>query len=74
MLKAHLERNLAQAEQLGQEDRVKLLKERIAELEEAPEAPSMSNTKDELLAAADATGIDADESMTKAEILEALEG
>jgi hypothetical protein len=42
--------------------------------EEAPEAPSMSNTKDELLAAAEAAGVDADESNTKAEILEALNG
>jgi hypothetical protein len=38
------------------------------------EAPSlsMSNSKVELLAAAEAVGVEADESMTKAEILEAL--
>jgi hypothetical protein len=40
--------------------------------DEAP-APSMSNTKAELLEAADAAGLDVDESNTKAEILEALE-
>jgi hypothetical protein len=40
--------------------------------EEVP-ALSMSNTKAELLAAAEAAGVEADESMTKAQILEALE-
>jgi hypothetical protein len=42
--------------------------------EPAPEAPTMSNTKAELLAAAEAQGVEADESMTKTEILEALSG
>lgn len=73
-LRAHLERNLAQAEALGQKDRAKKLKDRLADLDKAPEAPSMSNTKDELLAAAEAAGVDVDESMTKSEILDALEG
>jgi hypothetical protein len=42
--------------------------------QEAAEAPlSMQNTKAELLAAAEAAGVEADESMTKAEILKALE-
>lgn len=69
-IRPHLERNLAQAEQLGQTERAKKLKARLAE-EEAP-ALSMSNSKAELLAAAEAEGIEVDESMTKAEILEAL--
>lgn len=73
-LRPHLERNLVQAEALGQTARAKALKARLADLDEAPEAPSMSNTKAELLAAADAAGVDVDESMTKAEIIEALEG
>jgi hypothetical protein len=34
----------------------------------------MSNSKAELLEAAEAAGVEADESMTKAEILAALEG
>lgn len=44
-----------------------------ADLADEP-APSysMSNTKAELLAAAEEAGVEADESMTKAEILEAL--
>lgn len=71
-VRPHLERNLAQAEFLGQTARAKALKSRLAELDEAPAAPSMSNTKDELLAAAELAGVTADESMTKAEILEAL--
>jgi hypothetical protein len=46
-----------------------------AELAEA-ETPalSMSNKKDELVAAAEAAGLEVDETMTKAEILEALDG
>lgn len=42
-------------------------------VEEPAPSYSMSNTKAELLAAAEAAGVEADESMTKAEILEALE-
>ena len=37
-LKPHLERNLAQAEQLGQTDRAKKLKKRIADLDPKPAA------------------------------------
>lgn len=74
-LKAHLERNLKQAEQLGQTERVKRIKARLVDLEAAEEAPvpSMANTKDELLEAADAAGVDVDESMKKREILKVLE-
>lgn len=72
-IRNHLERNLVQAEALGQTARAKALKARLAELDAAPEVPSMSNTKAELLAAAELAGVDADESMTKAQILEALE-
>lgn len=43
-------------------------------VEEPAPSYSMSNTKAKLLEAAEAEGIEADESMTKAEILEALEG
>jgi hypothetical protein len=43
-------------------------------VEEAPASPSMSNTKAELVAAAEAAGLEVDESMTKAELLEALNG
>lgn len=74
-LRAHLERNLVQAEQLGQTDRVAKLKARLGDLD-APEVASLSmvNSKAELVAAAEATGVDVDESWTKAEILEALDG
>jgi hypothetical protein len=69
--------NLANAEKLGQTERAKRAKARVAELEAGSVAldagPSMSNTKDELLAAAGLAGVTVDESMTKAEILEALE-
>ena len=70
----HLRRNLVQAEQIGQTERAKLLKARIAELEGASESVSKSMTKAELLAAADEAGVEVDDTMTKAEILEALEG
>jgi hypothetical protein len=69
----HLRRNLARYEREGDKERVKRIKARLAELESAPEAPSMSNTKDELLAAAELAGVQVDESATKAEILEALD-
>ena len=72
-IRPHLERNLAQAEALGQTARAKALKARLAELDEAPATPSLSNTKAELLAAAELAGVSVDESMTKAEILEAIE-
>jgi hypothetical protein len=70
----HLRRNLARYEREGDTERVKRIKARLAELESAPEAPSMSSTKDELLAAAASAGVTVDESMTKAEILDAMEG
>ncbi|HEY7824817.1 MAG TPA: hypothetical protein VIG24_18400 [Acidimicrobiia bacterium] len=60
----HQDRNRRRAEHFGL----------VESSEEAPEAPSMSNTKDELLAAAEVAGLDVDETNTKAEILEALEG
>jgi hypothetical protein len=72
-IKAHLQTNLTQAEQLGDVDRAERLKARIAELEKVDVGVSASNTKVELLEAAVAAGVVADESMTKAEILEALE-
>jgi hypothetical protein len=71
--------NLVHAERLGDTERAKRIKARIAELEaaeaveDAP-APSKSNTKAELLEAAEAAGVEVDESATKAEILEALDG
>lgn len=71
-LSVHLQTNLAQAEALGQTERAKALKAKLAELE-AP-ALSMSDSKADLLAAAEAAGVEADESNTKAEILAALEG
>jgi hypothetical protein len=43
-------------------------------LVEPVEALSMSNKKDELVSAAEAAGLEVDETMTKAEILEALDG
>lgn len=74
-LKAHLEANLVQAEALGQTDRAAKLKARIGGLEAATQetALSMANSKAELVAAAEAAGVDVDETWTKAEILEALE-
>jgi hypothetical protein len=70
-LESKLRHQMPRYELLGGE-RLERAKELLGE--SAPEAPSMSNTKDELLAAASAAGVSADESMTKAEILEALEG
>ena len=71
-IRPHLERNLAQAEALGQTERADKLRARLEGPTEDP-TPSMSNTKAELLAAAEAAGVDVDESSTKAEILAALE-
>lgn len=68
-IRPHLQRNLVQAEALGQTERAKKLRARLAEAN-VP-ALSMDNTKAELLAAAE--GLDVDEQNTKAEILEALE-
>jgi hypothetical protein len=61
--------------ELAGDERLERAKALLAELEApAPEAPSMSNAKAELLAAAELAGVQADESMTKAEILDAMEG
>lgn len=49
-----------------------LAEESAPEPEPEPEGLSMSNTKTELLEAAEAAGVEVDESMTKAEILEVL--
>jgi hypothetical protein len=76
-IKAHLEANLAQAEALGQAERAKKLKARLDELEkpvEEPAKPLDKLNKAELLEAAEAAGVEADESMTKKQIVEALEG
>ena len=74
-LMASLRRNLTQAEQLGQEDRAKALHKRISTEERAAakvaELPDL--TKDELLDRARAAGMEGTSSMTKAELLEALE-
>jgi len=43
-------------------------------LVEPVESLSMANKKEDLVAAAEVAGIEVDESMTKAEILEALDG
>lgn len=58
----HHDRNRRRAEHFG-----------FTDLESVPDAPSMNNTKAELLEAAAVAGVEADESMTKAQILEALE-
>jgi hypothetical protein len=70
-IKAHLEANLAQAEQLGQTERVHRLKARLKELEEPKPLDKLN--KAELLEAAEAAGVEADESMTKKQIVAALE-
>jgi hypothetical protein len=60
-------------EAAGLADQAKAAKARLAELEKPDEGLSMANTKDELLEAATAAGVETDEGMTKAEILKALE-
>jgi hypothetical protein len=72
-IKAHLEANLVQAEQLGQTERAKKLKARLDELEGDEPKPLDKRNKAELLEAAEAAGVEADESMTKKQIVEALE-
>jgi hypothetical protein len=71
-------RKAARFDAAGMTTQAKRAKARVSELEKVAEAlepgPSMSNTKDELLAAAELAGVTADESMTKADILEALNG
>ena len=75
-----VERKLANAEKVGNADQVKRLKARLKDFPEveaqhgAVEPVSKSNKKAEILEAAKAAGVDADESMTKDELLEALEG
>jgi hypothetical protein len=73
-IKAHLEANLVQAEQLGQTERAKKLKARLGELEGDESKPLDKLNKAELLEAAEAAGVEADESMTKKAIIAALEG
>jgi hypothetical protein len=70
-LKAHLQTNLVQAEALGQTERAKRLKARLVELNGPSDSSKM--TKAELLAAAEAAGVEVDESMTKKEIVAVLE-
>lgn len=66
------QRKLANAEKVGNNpDQIKRLKARVSELESVD--VSASSKKADLLATAQARGLDVDESMTKAEILEALE-
>jgi hypothetical protein len=72
-IKAHLEANLVQAEALGQAERAKKLKARLDELEGDESKPLDKLNKAELLEAAEAAGVEADESMTKKQIVEALE-
>lgn len=77
--KAGYQTRLAAAEQDDDAEKVERYKALIKGVDKALKAEpddslSMSNTKDELLAAAELAGVEADESMTKAEILEALEG
>jgi hypothetical protein len=72
-IKAHLEANLVQAEALGQAERAKKLKARLDELEGDESKPLDKLNKAELLEAAEAAGVEADESMTKKQIVAALE-
>jgi hypothetical protein len=55
-----------------QADRRRRRAEHFGLVEPAPEV-SLSNKKAELLAAAESAGVEVDESMTKADIIEALE-
>ena len=67
------QQKLANAEKVGNDpDLIKRLKARVSELE-APDTSLASMKKAELLEAAIAAGIEVDESMTKADIIEALE-
>jgi hypothetical protein len=71
---------LANAEKIGNADQVKRLKARLKDFDSVPEeaeepaALSMDNTKAELLAAANEAGLEVDDAMTKAEIMEVLDG
>jgi hypothetical protein len=71
-------RKAARFDAAGMTTQAKRAKARVSELEKVAEAleagPSMSSTKDELLAAAASAGVTVDESMSKAEILDAMEG
>jgi len=68
---AHLRRNLVQAEQLGQTERAKRIRARLAGLER-PDKPVDKMNKSELVAEAEARGVEIDESLTKAEIVAVL--
>ena len=70
----HLQRNLARYEREGDKVRAKAIRDRLEALEAVEEGLSMSNKKSELIEAAEAAGVAVDETMTKAEILEALNG
>jgi hypothetical protein len=69
----HLRRNLARYEAQGDTERVKKLKARLDELEGDESKPLDKLNKAELLEAAEAAGVEADESMTKKAIVAALE-
>lgn len=71
-LATHIRRQLPRWELTRDEAWLEKAKARLADLE-GP-GLSMSNTKAELLAAAEAEGIAVDESMTKSDILAALKG
>jgi len=71
-LATHLRHQMPRYE-LAQDERLERAKTLLADIEKAESGPSMSNTKAELLEAAEAAGVEVDESATKAEILEALE-
>jgi hypothetical protein len=69
-------RNLVNAERLGQSERAKRAKARVAELEKADKkaaAPTSDLTKAELLDRAAAADIEGRSSMNKDELVEALE-
>jgi crotonobetainyl-CoA:carnitine CoA-transferase CaiB-like acyl-CoA transferase len=72
-LATHLRKQMPRYE-LAQDERLERAKARLAELEKAEGGPSMSNTKAELLAAAEEAGVEVAEDATKRQILEALDG
>jgi hypothetical protein len=60
--------------ELAQDERLERANALLTDADDAAEALSLSNKKAELLAAAEAAGVEVDESATKKEILEALDG